>query len=125
MSENKMSEMIKTSLDGIKGFTDMQNVIGNIINTPSGVTVIPVSKVSVGYATGGVDLNPKKITSGQNFGGLGGTGVTITPVAFLTINKDSKVDLIQIDEKDNSIDKLISLIEESPKIIDKIKNSLT
>jgi uncharacterized spore protein YtfJ len=55
MTDNRVSEIIKSSLDGIKSFTDMENVIGAAINTPSGVTVIPVSKITLGFAGGGVD----------------------------------------------------------------------
>jgi uncharacterized spore protein YtfJ len=79
-----MSEIIKSSLNGIKDFTDMENAIGTPIQTPSGVTVIPVSRVSVGFATGGLDYGAKKLVGNQNFGGGGGTGVSITPIAFLT-----------------------------------------
>ena len=80
MSESKMSDIIKASLDGIKSFTDMETVIGNAINTLSGVTVIPVSKVSIGIATGGVDYSTRKVSSLQNFGGGGGTTVFRIPV---------------------------------------------
>ena len=99
MSENKMSDIIRSSLEGVKGFTDMQTVIGSAINTPSGVTVIPVSKVSVGFAGGGVDFGIKKLVGAQNFGSGSGSGVSITPIAFLTVNKNADVKLIPIVRK--------------------------
>ena len=125
MSENKMSDIIKASMDGIRSFTDMQTVIGNAIITPSGVTVIPVSKVSMGIATGGVDYGAKKIAPSQNFGGGGGTGLSITPIAFLTVSQDAEINLIHINNTDSGIDKLSSLIEHSPQIIEKIRTALS
>ncbi len=124
MSENKMSDIIKASLDGIKGFTDMDTVIGNAINTPGGVTVIPVSKVSMGIATGGVDYGTRRVSS-QNFGGGGGTGLSITPVAFLTVGRNAEVNLIHVNNASTDVDRIASLIEHSPEIIEKIKSVLS
>lgn len=125
MSESKMNEIIKSSLEGIKGFTDMECSIGAPIETKSGVTVIPVSKISIGFATGGLDYGAKKLTRAQNFGGGGGSGVSITPVAFLTVNKDAEVSLIPISGSDASVDRALSLIERSPDIVQKIKDVLS
>ena len=121
-----MSDIIKTSLDGIKSVAGMETAIGSPIQTPSGVTVIPVSKVSIGFATGGLDFGQKKVIHSSNFGGGGGTGVAITPVAFLTINKNSDVNLIPITQSsETGIDHALSIIEHSPEIIQKIKDVLT
>lgn len=126
MSDNKMSDIIKSSLDGVRSFTDMQTVVGNAIHTPAGVTVIPVSKVSVGFAGGGVDFGIKKLVGAQNFGSGSGSGVSITPIAFLTIGKNAEINLIQINpDKDKSLEKITSLIENSPEIIKKIKNTFS
>ena len=121
---SEMSEIIKASLDGIKSFTDMHNVIGEAINTPAGVTVIPVSKITVGFAGGGADYGQKKLTQSQNFGGGSGTGLSITPIAFLTVSKEFGANLITISESDSNIDKLYSLMERAPDIINNIKNRL-
>lgn len=120
-----MSDMIKASLDGIRDFAASGISVGNIIQTPSGVTVIPVSRVNVGFATGGVDYGPKKLLADKNFGGGGGTGISVTPLAFLTINKNADVSIINVDPKDAGIERLVSLIEHSPEIIEKIKNAVT
>ena len=126
MSETKMSEIIKSSLNGIKDFTDVESAIGTPIQTPSGVTIIPVSKVSVGFATGGLDYGAKKLLGNQNFGGGGGTGVSITPIAFLTVNKDAEVNLVPIiTTSQGGVDNALSLIERTPEIIQKIKETLT
>ena len=120
-----MSDIIKASMDGIRAFTDMDTVIGNAINTPSGVTVIPVSKVTMGIATGGVDYGTRRVSSSQNFGGGGGTGLSITPVAFLTVGRDAEVNLIHVNSGNTDVDRITSLIEHSPEIIEKIKKTLS
>ena len=125
MSENKMSDIIKASMDGIKSFTDMETVIGNAITTPSGVTVIPVSKVAMGIATGGVDYGAGRANPSQNFGGGGGTGLSITPIAFLTVGRDAEVSIIHINSSGNEIDRIANLIERSPEIVEKIKDALS
>ena len=121
MSETKMSDIIRATMDGIKSFTDMDTVVGNAINTPSGVTVIPISKVTMGIATGGVDYGTKRPSNPQNFGGGGGTGLSITPVAFLTVGRNSEVNLIHI-ESSSDVDRIANIIEHSPEIIETIKS---
>lgn len=122
MSETKMSDIIRASLNGIKDMSDMETAIGNAITTPSGVTVIPVSKITMGIATGGIDYATKKLTSPQNFGGGGGTGMSITPIAFLTVSPDAKVGLISINSSEGDIEKLTKIIEKTPDIVNKIKD---
>ena len=120
-----MSDIIKASLDGVKTFTDMDNIIGSAITTPTGVTVIPISKITVGFAGGGLDYGGKKITAAQNFGGGSGTGISITPIAFLTVDNNSNVNLIPVGSQPSDIDRIASVIEQSPKIIEKIKNTFS
>lgn len=125
MPENKMSDIIKASMDGIKSFTDMETVIGNAITTPSGVTVIPVSKVAMGIATGGVDYGSERSSHSQNFGGGGGTGLSITPIAFLTVGRDADVSIIHINSAGGEVERIANLIERSPDIIEKIRSALS
>ena len=125
MSQTKMDDIIRASMDGIKSFTDMDTVVGGAINTPSGVTVIPVSKVSMGIATGGIDYGGQKGSIMQNFGGGGGTGLSITPIAFLTVGRDAEINLIHVNSSGTDLDRIASLIEHSPEIIERIKNALS
>jgi sporulation protein YtfJ len=120
---SEMSEIIKASLDSIKDFADSENIVGRAINTPSGVTVIPISKMTVGFAGGGLDYGAKKLSLQQNFGSGSGTGVSITPIAFLTISADASVNLIRLDVKSENTERMISLIERSPEIIDRIRSA--
>ena len=120
-----MGELIKASIEGLKSITDTDTVIGDPIHTPSGVTIIPVSKLSVGFAGGGFDLKNRKNEPIANLGSGSGSGISITPIAFLTVGQNSEVNLIYINQSsDTSAAKITSLIEKSPTIIQKIKDAL-
>ena len=123
-SENKLQEIIQTSLQSIKTLIDANTIIGTPI-IANGTTIIPVSKIAMGYATGGLDYNGKEepANKAQNFGAGGGTGLSIQPLGFLVINADGKVDLINVGVKNPSdpIEQIADFIERSPEIIAKIK----
>lgn len=125
MSENNMNDYLAASFDGMRSIAKMETVIGQPISTPSGVTVIPVSKITMGLASGGVDLNKGKFSSPQNSGAGGGTGMSITPLGFLAVFPDATVRLVPIADSRDSIDRVASLIEHGPEIIEKYKSSLT
>ncbi len=126
MADSKLNDIIGTSLEKIKALADGETVIGNPITTPDGTTVIPVSKISMGFASGGVDYHNKKAsdTGKQNFGGGGGTGITVAPVAFLIISPDGGIQLLPItgaSQSPDTVDKVTALIERSPDILERIK----
>lgn len=123
MPENQAFDYMKASLGGIKDIVGVDTVIGSPINTPSGVTVIPVSRVTMGFASGGIDLAAKSGMKDRTGGGGGGTGVSITPVAFLTIGRDADIKLIPINEG-GSVDKIASVLEKAPEIINGIKGAI-
>ena len=126
--ENKIQDIIKTSLENIRSMIDANTVIGNPINTASGTTIIPISKVSMGFASGGLDYNGKIVkptpapTGAQNFGGGGGTGLSVVPVGFLVVGVDGSVSMINVGDKipSDPVEQIIDLVERSPEIIDKI-----
>lgn len=122
---SEMNEIIKESLDGIKAFVDADSVIGTPINTQAGVIIIPISKLTVGFIGGGADYGQKKLTHPQSFGGGSGTGVTITPIAFLTITHTGLVNLIPVTKEKHSSDKFMSFIERSPEIIERLKGIMS
>lgn len=128
-NENKFEEIIRTSLENIRGMLDSNTIIGNPIDTVSGTTIIPISKISVGFATGGLDSSGKKDEVTQNkkpakFGGGGGSGMNITPVGFIIVDKDGNADFLNIKGKQptDPVEQISDLIERSPEIIEKIKN---
>ncbi len=126
MSENKMSEIIRASVEGLKSSFDANTIIGEAITTANGTVVIPVSKLSVGFATGGIDYMGKKVpaAAGNNFGGGGGSGLSVVPVAFLIISSTGNVELLNINEAKEPADpvsQIINAIERSPELIEKFK----
>lgn len=96
MSENNhpINEVLQTTMDKIREMVDANTVVGQPIQTADGITLIPVSKLSFGFATGGTDFG-KTPNVTKNFGGGAGAGVNIIPVSFLII-KDGSVRLLPI-----------------------------
>lgn len=121
--QDGMKELINASLGGIKSITDADTVIGQPIHTPGGVTVIPVSKVAFGFAGGGFNPKDKRGDYTSPLGSGSGSGVSITPIAFLTVNSSQDVSLVYITDKGNEkVDKITSVIEKSPEILRRIKD---
>ncbi len=79
----KLPNMLDNTIQKIREMVDVNSVIGDPITTPDGVTIIPVSKVSVGFGGGGSDFATKP--NAEGFGGGVGGGVKVTPVCFLVI----------------------------------------
>ncbi len=124
MNESKIGDIIRASVENIKSTFDANTIIGEAITTVNGTVVIPVSKLNIGFVSGGVDYTGKNPTSKGNFGGGGGTGVNITPVAFLIISPEGRVDLLNINDQPKYADpvsQIIGAIERSPEIIEKFK----
>ena len=122
--DNKIKEILQSTLENVRSMVDANTVIGNPINTPSGTVIIPISKVSVGIASGGLDFQSKQSGQNpQNFGGGGGTGLSVTPVGFLVVSADGKVEMINVgqDRPSGPIEQVADVIERSPEIIAKVK----
>ena len=124
-TENKIPEIIKSSLESIRSMVDANTIIGDPIEAAGGTVIIPVSKVSVGIASGGIDYNGKDQapTHRQNFGGGGGTGLTVSPMGFLVCNKDGDVDFINANAKfkPDPLDQITDFVEKTPDILAKLK----
>jgi sporulation protein YtfJ len=125
-NENKIPEIIKSSMENIRSMVDANTIIGDPVNATGGTVIIPISKVSVGIASGGVDYGTKKDAQirPQNFGGGGGTGLSVVPVGFLVCDKDGDVEFINVSSKGkpDPVDQIADLVERTPDIIAKIKN---
>lgn len=115
MSENHISAIMDVTMEKLRAMVDTGTIIGDPM-TVDGVTLIPVSKVSFGMATGGSDF-PSKTQSGL-FGGGGGAGVTIAPVAFLAV-KDGNVRMLPVYSEASGIDKAMAA---APELLDKAKS---
>ena len=125
-NENKLQDIIQTSLENLRSMVDANTVIGQPIHTESGTTIIPISKISVGYVSGGLDYNGKTPATKQNFGGGGGTGLSISPVGFLTVKADGSVQMIGLDHTpaapSGTIEQVADVIERTPDILAKFKS---
>lgn len=117
MSKN-VPDMLENTIAKIREMVDVNSVIGTPITTPDGVTIIPVSKVSVGVAGGGFDYVPQNANNQENpFGGGAGGGVKVTPIAFLIV-KEGSVRMLPIAVPANTTaDRLVEMI---PDTLDKV-----
>lgn len=114
MSEHPIQALMDTTLQKIRDMADTNTIIGEQIVTADGTVIIPVSKVSMGFASGGSDLGAN--TQKNMFGGGGGAGVSINPVAFIVVS-GGNVKLLQIENSTTASGKAVSLV---PELFDKI-----
>ena len=114
----KLPNMLENTIQKIREMVDVNSVIGNPITTPDGVTIIPVSKVSVGFGGGGSDFTTKNPGSGEMpFGGGAGGGVNVTPICFLIV-KDGSVRMMPVAAPANTTaDRIVEMV---PDALDKI-----
>ncbi len=114
MSENKIKSIMDTTMENLRAMVDADIITGTPIEIGD-ITMIPVSKVAFGLATGGSDFPSK--SSNQIFGGGGGAGVTVSPIAFMVI-KDGDVKMLPVYNELTTVEKAITM---APEIIDKAK----
>jgi sporulation protein YtfJ len=116
-AQHPISEFTQSALQSLRSLVDVNTIIGDPITTPDGVVIIPVSKVSFGYASGGSDLPTQRP---DLFSGATGGGVTIQPLAFLVVRGD-KVELLQLSTANNTADRIVNTV---PVVMDKIMDLL-
>ena len=114
--EHPIGSLMDTTMEKIKEMIDVNTIISEPITSPDGTLIIPVSKVSYGFAAGGSDL-PTKKENKDCFCGGSGAGVTIQPVAFLTVYQGD-VRLVSVDREEGTADKLVNMI---PDVLKKVK----
>ena len=130
MEESKQSEIIKLALENAKSILSEGTVTGTPISANGGTTIIPISKISVGVASGGLDYFGKsqegkdKDTKSKNFGGGGGTGVNVTPMGFLVISSLGNVELLSLDSPARDLTShIFEFISNSPDFFEKLKSN--
>ena len=113
--ENKLNEMMAAAMDRVRNMADTNTIVGQPITTPDGVTLIPISKISVGFGSGGGDYGkPAK----DGFGGAAAAGVKIDPVAFLII-KDGITRVMPVAVPPvSTVDRIVEMV---PDIMDKVE----
>ena len=114
MSDNAIKGIMDVTMDKIRAMVDADTIIGKEISLENGIVIIPISKISFGFASGGSDFPSKN--NAQLFGGGAGAGVSVTPTAFIVVN-GSDVKMLQINKNMNSTEKAIDLI---PALFDKV-----
>jgi sporulation protein YtfJ len=113
-----LPNMLENTIAKIRDMVDVNSVIGDPITTPDGVTIIPVSKVSVGFGGGGSDYVSRNVNKHENpFGGGAGGGVKVTPIAFLIV-KEGSVRMLPVATPPNTTADRI--VEQVPDVLDKI-----
>ncbi len=118
-NEHPVQETLRVTMDEIRNMVDANTIVGQPIQCDGGTTIIPISKVSFGFASGGSDL-PTKVAKDM-FGGGGGAGVSITPIAFLVIMPND-VKLLQLSVNAATPNAIINMV---PDVMDKITGFLS
>ena len=134
MEEHPIEKIMTTAMSSIKEIIDVNTIIGNPIETSNGVVIIPISKVSLGFAAGGSEFKGETLDEYTRkdkeeqaqyrlpFGGGSAAGVTINPVAFLIIEKDG-VKLLPADHE-NCIDRLLDYVPDFMEKANSIMNKM-
>ena len=110
---------MQSTMDRIREMVDTNTIVGQPITTPDGVTLIPISKVSFGFGSGGADYG--KTTPKENFGGGSAAGVRIDPVAFLVIREGNTRVLPVAVPPATTVDRVIDMV---PDLLEKVEKYL-
>ena len=116
MAEHPIQGLMNVTMDKIRQMADSNTIIGKPIKTDDGTTILPVSRISFGFASAGTDFDGKNAANKDLFGGGSGAGVNIQPVAFLVV-KDGCVRTIQLSDGSNTIDRALTML---PELVDKV-----
>ena len=116
MAEHPIQGLMNVTMDKIRQMADSNTIIGKPIKTDDGTTILPVSRISFGFASAGTDFDGKNAANKDLFGGGSGAGVNIQPVAFLVV-KDGYVRTIQLSDGSNTIDRALTML---PELVDKV-----
>lgn len=135
MSEHPIESLMKTTMESIKEMVDVNTIVGDPVETPDGTVIIPISKVSFGFASGGGDYTAEKKqerseSGGEEggskpkskfpFAGGAGAGVSVQPVAFMVVG-NGQMKLMPVDQKANMIDNIIGM---APEVINQIQSMI-
>lgn len=119
-NSQNIAETIKDALNEARTMADSQTIIGDPIEVGE-TTIIPVSKISVGIGLGGGTYGKQK----TNNAGVGGTGVTIAPVAFIVVGKDGKASLLNVGSDSVDTSKISGTVNEIDKALDNVPGILS
>ena len=135
MNNHPIEGLMKTAMENIKEMVDVNTILGDPVETPDGSVIVPISRVTFGFAAGGSEFEangggakPKEKESNQEgsadldkhpFGGGSGAGITINPVAFLVVGKE-QIKLLPV-ESNVLVDRIL---DSAPQLLDKIQSMI-
>ena len=134
LNTHPIESLMKTTMESIKEMVDVNTIVGDPVETPEGTVIIPISRVSFGFASGGGDfvndVDHRNQGSGEDiakkeekfpFAGGTGAGVSVQPVAFMVVGK-GQMKLMPVDQRANMIDNLINM---TPKVLNGLQNMVS
>ena len=114
---NPIGELMQTTMENVRNILKVDTVVGDPIYTPDGITLVPISRISLGFGGGGIELNMKNANGNRPFGGGNATGVKIEPIGFLVI-KDGSIRMVNVTPPaSNTVDRLIDMV---PQVMDRV-----
>lgn len=116
MAEHTIQGFMGVTMDKVREMVDANTVIGDPVHTEDGTVILPVSKITFGFASGGSDFEGKNAANKDLFGGGSGAGVSVTPVAFLVI-QGGNVRTIQLSNSGNAMDRALTML---PELVDRL-----
>ena len=121
--QHPIDNMMQTTMESIRGMVDVNTVVGAPVMDQKGTTIIPISKLTVGFASGGSDFTTKnqKPEEDNAFGGGGGAGMNLSPVAFLIVKGDTVKLLPVAPPPASTVDRVVEMV---PDVIDKVTGFL-
>jgi sporulation protein YtfJ len=125
VAEHPIQGLMKTAMESIKDMVDVNTIVGDPVETPDGTVIIPISRVTFGFAAGGGDYEPEELSKSSppaehSFGGGSGAGVSVKPVGFLVCSPTSGVRFMPV-EGSVVYDRIIDLV---PQVLNKIQAML-
>lgn len=126
MSNHPIEALMRTTMESLKDMVDVNTIVGDPVETPDGTVIIPISRVSFGFASGGGEYtattNGKADESGEKldtlpFAGGTGAGVSVQPVAFMVVG-NGHMKLLPVDQNATMVDSIINF---TPKLLDKLQ----
>lgn len=117
LKNNPIGNLMEATMESVRSVLKTDTVVGDPITTPDGITLVPVSKISIGFGGGGVEFGSARKDGTQPYGGGNATGVKIEPIGFLVI-KDGVVRMVNVTPPaSNTVDRIIDLV---PQVIDRV-----
>jgi len=117
----QVEQLMNEAMKNVKTMVDANTIVGDVITTPDGTLIIPITRVTMGFGAGGSEFGARPGPDGEKgkmFGGGTGAGVTVNPVAFLVVTKDS----VRIMPVSNTMSTVERVIDTMPELMGKFNN---